>query len=240
VYIHTQTHLIYINKHFMHMDILMTYTRIHISIYVCTYRTQSHTHNHHHQASSTTAKTGARRRRRSFSLPFVLFFTPKNSENGGPAVPCVFGPCSLLNTHTHTHTHTHTCSKGSFPREGPLIHTHTRTHTHKHKQTVSLSRSLSRSLFLWLSRSLSFSLSQVTNRIFELTKTIDSIKSAEDFPAIDIDTVGVTEVKGSDGKTVKVEVSALCRKYSHQSVCVVKVLVPLCSSVCSKGTSALV
>lgn len=30
------------------------------------------------------------------------------------------------------------------------------------------------------------------------------IKSAEDFPTIDIDTVGVTEVKGADGKTVTV------------------------------------
>jgi hypothetical protein len=43
---------------------------------------------------------------------------------------------------------------------------------------------------------------------------IDAIKSAEDFPAIDIDTVGVTEVKAADGKTVKVEVSAPSRKSS--------------------------
>ena len=119
----------------------------------------THTHNHHHQASSTTAKTGARRRRRSFSLPFVLFFTPKNSENGGPAVPCVFGPCSLLNTHTHTHTHTHTCSKGSFPREGPLIHTHTHTHTQTQTNSLSLALALSLSLSLALSLALFLSLS---------------------------------------------------------------------------------
>jgi hypothetical protein len=53
---------------------------------------------------------------------------------------------------------------------------------------------------------------------------IDAIKSAEDFPAIDIDTVGVTEVKGTDGKTVKVEVSAPSRTSSVSSVCVVHVL----------------
>jgi len=47
---------------------------------------------------------------------------------------------------------------------------------------------------------------KVTDMIYEKTTTIAEIKSAEDFPAIDIDTVGVTEVKGADGKTVTVEV----------------------------------
>jgi phosphoglucomutase len=47
---------------------------------------------------------------------------------------------------------------------------------------------------------------KVTDKIFEYTKSISEIKSAEDFPEIDIDTVGQTEVKGADGKTVTVEV----------------------------------
>ena len=51
----------------------------------------------------------------------------------------------------------------------------------------------------------------VITRIYPYTYThllwlTPQIKSAEDFPAIDIDTVGKTEVKGADGKTVTVEV----------------------------------
>ena len=56
------------------------------------------------------------------------------------------------------------------------------------------------------------SLTQVTDKIFEYTKSISEIKSAEDFPEIDIDTVGQTEVKGADGKTVTVEVLEAMRE----------------------------
>ena len=55
-------------------------------------------------------------------------------------------------------------------------------------------------------------LTQVTDKIFEYTKSISEIKSAEDFPEIDIDTVGQTEVKGADGKTVTVEVLEAMRE----------------------------
>lgn len=58
-------------------------------------------------------------------------------------------------------------------------------------------------------------MTQVTDKIFEHTKSISEIKSAEDFPEIDIDTVGQTEVKGSDGKTVTVEVHEAVK----ESVC---------------------
>jgi len=47
---------------------------------------------------------------------------------------------------------------------------------------------------------------KVTDMIYTKTTSITEIKSAEDFPTIDIDTVGITQVKGADGKTVTVEV----------------------------------
>jgi len=47
---------------------------------------------------------------------------------------------------------------------------------------------------------------KLTDIMVEKTLAITEIKSADSFPTIDIDTIGKTEVKGEDGKTVTVEV----------------------------------
>jgi len=47
---------------------------------------------------------------------------------------------------------------------------------------------------------------KVTNLIFEKSKTIKELKTCDNFPTIDIHTIGKTEVQGADGKTVTVEV----------------------------------